>query len=163
MKREFILKTYKISLEEYQKTCKVLGLEDNPEEVTGIALGDFDTVRSWFDEKVVKDHREAAAKLQESKAPSGFEAEIVNGLGDRIDQKARQGVEEIMGAISVSGVGMTEMAMARYRKTFVKYATSPEIEQKYFTPAVEGGQLPANFSQPSPPKEMTQTLRPSAD
>jgi hypothetical protein len=162
MKRENILKTYKISLEEYQKTCKVLNLADNPEEISGDALGDFDMVRSWFDEKVVKDHREATAKLQESKASSGFEAEIVNSLGDRIDQKARQGVHEVFGAISFSGRSMNEMAMARYRNTFIKYATSPEIEQQYFTPAVEGGQLPANFSQPLPPKEMNQALPPSA-
>jgi hypothetical protein len=165
MDKAKVLEAYKLDDQAYQGTCTAIGLK-NPDTLTGEQLDHFDTVRDWLDTKEVKNFKEAtdrfkaqaAARLQDNKDSFG----IVDILGDRIDQKARQGVEEVMGAISVSGEGVIESAMARYRKTFIEYATSPEIESKYFTPAIEGGQLPENFSQTLPQKGETPALQPSA-
>jgi restriction endonuclease Mrr len=114
MKKARVQDFYEIDDQGYLSTCTVIGLK-NPATLTGEQLDYFDTVRSWLDNKEVKNFKAAQERfrLEQEKESETREKiiEALETLDPIIKERANICLEELLSKVGSHEAELLQVAL----------------------------------------------------
>jgi hypothetical protein len=142
MDKARVIDFYKIDDQAYQSTCTIIGLK-NPATLTGEQLDHFDRVRGWFDNKDVKNFKEANDRFK-AEAEARAKATSVANLSATLNTSAIAGSLHEPAAVKAESTLQNGLDMLNdvdqhiqrslskpYLQEVYKQAQSPEFQEKY--------------------------------
>jgi hypothetical protein len=131
MQKDKILIAYDVDNAAYLGTCKAIGLQ-NPDELKGQDLVNFEMVRDWWKAEVVKNHADAAKKFrewQEAQVLEEEESALPPEILAILKENAVESMQSIPDIVRVENSATLSEARKAFRKYQMQYAQSPEFQQ----------------------------------
>ncbi|MGL5719495.1 MAG: hypothetical protein ACRCYP_01690 [Alphaproteobacteria bacterium] len=127
--------------EDWDGTCKVIGVPHSSEFLDGADLANFDLVRRWFNNKEVDSYKKALDRFKAQPKQGGVLVEAVAPLGGQL-------ALEVLGTLpplaKQAREGTQKVFLKSYCSTLQEGAQSPEFRQA-MDQAVNGEAIDVDF------------------